>query len=315
MSRTPRLFLLPMRPPLASETLFAWLYRELRTAILEGRLKPGEMLPPTRAMAEHWKISRGTVVRVFEQMISEAYLESRTGSGTSVNRELPDDFFQAAEKKSSARPAKPLVEGKLSKRGKEMSFSPFLAVAELRNLRAFTANRPSVSHFPAEIWSRLGARRMRLASREMLLSGDVLGYRPLREAIAAHVGSTRGVVCDAEQVMVVSGTQQALDLISRLLLDPGDQVLMEDPGYPGATQIFSAAGARLVPVPVDQNGMKVSEGIKRAPAAKLAYVTPANQFPLCVALPRDRRLKLLEWSRTTGSWIFEDDYDSEFRFD
>ncbi|GAA5126401.1 PLP-dependent aminotransferase family protein [Luteolibacter yonseiensis] len=302
-----------MRPPQGGETLFAWLYRELRTAILSGRLKPGTQLPPTRTLARQWGIARGTVIRVFEQLLSESYLESRVGAGTTVNHKLPDDYFNAAAKAET--PAVSAVKGRLSSRGVGMSRSPFLNPGEIRTVRAFSASQPSVSHFPPDLWSRLGARRMRLASREMLLAGDVLGYRPLREAIAAHLGSTRGVVCDVDQVMIVSGTQQALDLVARITLDPGDEVWMEDPGYPGATGVFRAAGAKLVPVPVDRNGMKVAEGLRRAPAAKLAYVTPANQFPLCVTLPLERRLKLLEWSRNTGAWIFEDDYDTEFRFD
>lgn len=302
-----------MRPPQGGETLSAWLHRELRTAILDGRLKPGTQLPPTRSLAAQWGIARGTVVGVFEQLLSESYLESRIGAGTTVNRKLPDEYFNAKAKTTA--PAGPAVKGGISKRGGQMSHSPFLSFYELRNVRAFVANQPSVMHFPTDLWSRLGARRMRLASREMLLAGDVLGYRPLREAVAAHLGSTRGVVCHADQVMIVSGTQQALDLIARITLDPDDAAWVEDPGYPGAVSILRAAGARLIPIPVDAKGMKVAEGLKRAPAAKLAYVTPANQFPLCVPLPLERRLKLLEWSRTTGAWIFEDDYDSEFRFD
>lgn len=313
MARTPNQIELPMQPAQSGETLFAWLYRELRAAILTGRLKPGTLLPATRALAAQWGIARGTVVRVFEQLLDESYLESRAGAGTTVNHELPDDYFNAAG--SLTIPSGPAVEGKLSKRGGLISFSPFLMPFEVRDVRAFVSNCPSVMHFPTDLWSRLRARRMRLASREMLLAGDVMGYPPLREAIAAHLGSTRGVVCDAEQVMIVSGTQQALDLVARITLDPGDAVWMEDPGYPGAATIFSAAGAEVVPIPVDSKGMKVAEGLRRAPAAKLAYVTPANQFPLCVALPLDRRLKLLKWSRATGAWIFEDDYDSEFRFD
>lgn len=313
MSRTPHRIELPMRPPQGSETLFAWLYRELRTAILSGRLKPGTQLPPTRTLAAQWGIARGTVIRVFEQLLSESYLDSRIGAGTTVNRKLPDEYFNSVGK--TATTSGTAVKGGLSRRGVVMSHSPFLSPVEIRSVRAFAANQPSVMHFPTDLWSRLGARRMRLASREMLVAGDVLGYRPLREAIAAHLGSTRGVVCDADQVMIVSGTQQALDLIARITLDPGDAVWMEDPGYPGASAIFRAAGAKLIPIPVDKNGMKVAEGLKRAPMAKLAYVTPANQFPLCVTLPLERRLKLLEWSRNTGAWIFEDDYDTEFRFD
>lgn len=313
MPKTAHQIALPLRPPRAGETLSGWLYRELRTAILVGRLKPGALLPPTRSLAREHHVARGTVVGVFEQLLAEGYLESRVGSGTSVHRKLPDEFFNAAK---DVRPSfQPALRGRLSRRGKAMSHSPFLGRAETtRGLRAFRANQPSVNHFPTELWSRLGARRMRLASRDMLQAGDVMGYRPLREAIAAHLGSSRGVICHADQVMVVSGTQQALDLVARIVLDPGDEAWMEDPGYPGASAILRSAGARLVPVPVDEKGMRVAEGLRRSPKARFAYVTPAHQFPLCVTLPLERRLKLLEWSRSTGAWIFEDDYDSEFRF-
>lgn len=301
-----------MGAPRDGETLFAWLHRELRSAILTGRLEPGALLPPTRALAAQWGVSRGTVVRVFEQLVSESYLESRVGSGTRVNRKLPDEFFHPPTTPTKA-PA-PVRRGQLSERGRGWAVSPWPDVDDFRHPRAFVANTPSVMHFPAEDWSRLTARRIRMASREMLLSGDVLGYRPLREAIAHHLGATRGVVCDAEQVMMVSGTQQALDLVARITLDPGDEVWMEDPGYPGATAILRAAGAELVPVPVDAHGMQVEQGLRQAPGAKMAYVTPANQFPLCVSLDLERRLALMEWSRQSGAWIFEDDYDTEFRF-
>ena len=295
------------------ESLSGWLFRELRAAILEGRLKPGALIPPTRALAAQHGLARGTVVRVFEQLISEGYLEARVGSGTSVNRKLPDDFFRAPAKHQAA--TKAAVRGSLSERGKRLAVSPFLALTPpQRRSRAFCANHPSVSHFPLELWGRLGSRRLRLASRGMLSAGDVMGYPPLREAIAAHVCFTRGVVCNADQVMVVSGTQQALDLVTRIVLDPGDAAWMEDPGYPGAAAILRANGAKLVPVPVDASGLCVEEGLKRAPKARFAFVTPAHQFPLGVTLSLERRLRLLEWSRTSGAWIFEDDYDSEFRF-
>jgi GntR family transcriptional regulator/MocR family aminotransferase len=312
MAKTARPVELPLRPPHAGESLSGWLYRELRAGILEGRLKPGALLPSSRSLAAEYRIARGTVVGVFERLLSEGYLESGVGSGTAVNRKLPDDFFAAA--RTTVSPAGPVVRGSLSKRGKRMAASPFTVGIAGRGVRAFRANEPSVTHFPTELWSRLGARRMRMASREMLLRGDTMGYRPLREAVAAHLGSTRGVICTADQVMIVSGTQQALDLVTRVVLDPGDLVWMEDPGYPGATAILQAVGAKLVPIPVDDKGIRVAEGIRRAPRARFAFVTPAHQFPLCVTLPLERRLQLLEWSRTAGSWIFEDDYDSEFRF-
>lgn len=313
MSRTPRPQSLPLRPPKANEKLGDWLYRELRSAILEGRLRPGTLLPPTRTLARDSGVSRGTVVGVFEQMIAEGYLESRPGSGTSVHRQLPDRFFEAP--KTTAFNEK-FVPGRLSQRSRLLMESPFPKTPEaLREVRAFTANRPSVRHFPADLWSRLISRRMRLATREILQAGDVAGLRSLREGIADHLAATRGVVSDPAQIFIFSGIQPALDLIARLTLDPGDEAWMEDPGYPGAAKILRAAEARVIPVPVDQCGLQVEEGVLRAPRARFAYVTPANQFPLCVTLPLNRRLQLIEWSRSTGAWIFEDDYDSEFRFD
>jgi GntR family transcriptional regulator/MocR family aminotransferase len=278
-------------------------------------LKPGTRLPTTRGLAAQHHISRGTVVNVFEKLLSEGYLESHVGSGTSVSRELPDDFFDASGAPAGSIPsAQPAVRGALSKRGKNLAVPLFPDGTKPRAIRAFRANQPSVDHFPTDVWSRIGTRRMRLASREVLLAGDVLGHRPLREAIAAHLGSTRGVLCTADQVMIVSGIQQALDIVTRLVLDPGDEAWMEDPGYEGAVAILRAAGAKLIGVPVDENGLRVTEGLKLAPKARFAFVTPAHQFPLGVTLSRERRLKLLEWSRSTGAWIFEDDYDSEFRF-
>jgi len=313
MSRTPRPQSLPLRPPKANEKLGDWLYRELRSAILEGRLRAGTLLPPTRTLARNNRVSRGTVVSVFEQMIAEGYLESRPGSGTSVHRHLPDLFFEAP--KSSVSSGR-LVPGRLSQRSRLLLESPFPKTPEaLREVRAFTANRPSVRHFPADLWSRLISRRIRLTTREILQAGDVAGLRSLREGIASHLAATRGIVCDPAQIFIFSGIQPALDLIARLTLDPGDEAWMEDPGYPGARGVLRAAEARVIPVPVDHHGLQVEEGISRAPHARFAYVTPANQFPLCVTLPLNRRLQLIEWSRSRGAWIFEDDYDSEFRFD
>ena len=312
MAKTARHTGLPLRPPLAHEALATWLYRELRAAILEGRLKPGVRLPPTRSLAAQHGVARGTVVRVFDQLIAEGYLESRIGSGTNVSRQLPDNFFEAKRQPSGSTP--PVVRGRIGTHGKTLTIPTFFTGIAENRAHAFRANQPSVTHFPIEVWARLAARRTRLVTREMLLAGDAMGYRPLREAIAAHLGSTRGVVCSAEQVMIVSGTQQALDLVVRLVLDPGDQAWMEDPGYPGAAAILRVVGAKVVSIPVDRHGLRVADGLKRAPQARFAYVTPAHQFPLCVSLTPERRLKLVEWSRATGAWIFEDDYDSEFRF-
>src|SRR5262249_3020175 len=145
--------------------------------------------------------------------------------------------------------------------------------------------------------------------------GDAAGYRPLREAIAAHLGAFRGVRCTAEQVIIVSGTQQAVDLTARILLNPGNSVWVEDPGYLGTRGALHAVQAKLAPVPVDQNGIRVDLGKKVSPKAKLVCVTPSNQYPLGVSMNLERRLELLEWAHKAGAWIFEDDYDSEFRYE
>jgi GntR family transcriptional regulator/MocR family aminotransferase len=180
--------------------------------------------------------------------------------------------------------------------------------------KAFRPFEPAIDLFPSELWARTAARVLRRAPRSLYGHGDARGYQPLRRAIAEYVGASRGVRCSPEQIIVTAGAQQALDLIGRLLLDPGDAVWMEDPGYPGAWQTFRAAGARLVWVPVDEDGMDVEAARRLAPRAKLAYVTPANQFPLGVTMSADRRLELLRWAVKAGAWIVEDEYDAEYRY-
>lgn len=312
MSKSSLQIELPLAPPRGEESLLAWLYRELRSAVLSGRLKPGARLPSSRNLAKQHGVARGTVTSVFEQLLAEGYLISRVGSGTTVSRELPDKFFHAGRPVLVRKAAG--TQGHISKRGRLMTSGPVSGRLRDRGAVAFRVNQPSVDHFPLEVWSRLVSRRTRMATHAMLLDGDPMGYPPLREAVATHLGSSRGVVCSSKQVMIVSGTLQALDMVARLALDANNKVWMEDPGYAGAAATLRATGARLVPVPVDEKGLRVTEAIRRAPDARFAYVTPAHQFPLCVTMSLERRLELLEWSRATGSWIFEDDYDSEFRF-
>lgn len=296
-----------------------WLGRALREMIRTGRLRADTRLPSTRRLAEQHGVARGTVVEVFAQMITEGYLHSHAGSGTYVCSSLPDDYFtpsattggtaMARNVAIATPPAPPLAE-----RGQELQRSPFYGVFPDPRPRAFRAYQPAVDLFPVEVWARIASRRMRAASRQQLLTGDEFGWLPLRQAMAEHLALTRGLVCGPEQVMVVSGTQHALDFVTRLLVNPGEAVWMEDPGYPGASSILKASGAKVIPVPVDEHGMRVRSGLRRAPDARMAYVTPANQFPLGVLLSLERRMQLLAWARERGAWIFEDDYDSEFRF-
>ncbi len=289
-----------------------WLYRELRTAILDGRLKPGSRMPSTRNLAEQYDISRGTVVVAFDHLRSEGYLETQVGAGTFVASNLPDDSLSA--KRSRERLSDRSSRAKLSRRGRLAGENVPVAPVFHTVGRAFRSYEPALDLFPVALWSRVAGRVLRNAPRNLYGNGDIKGYLPLRRAIAEYVGAVRGVRCDPDQVIITTGTQPALDLIARMVLDPGDCTWMEDPGYPGTVYAFRGAGAKLVPVPVDQEGLDVEWAKRRAPGAKLAYVTPSNQFPLGVSMSLARRRALLDWAEARAAWIVEDDFDSEYRY-
>lgn len=281
-----------------SAPLGQWLYDGLRGAILQSRLKAGQRLPSTRDLARLYSVSRGMVVVVFEQLRAEGYITSKVGSGTIVTETLPESFLQV-------RPGRELQ--KVSRHDPAPK-----AFATLP--RAFRCFEPALDQFPMELWTRVAARRLRRASRLLLANGDARGYAPLREAIAAYLGLSRGVRCTPDQVIVVSGVQQALDLVTRLVLKRGDAAWMEDPGYPGAKAAFESVGARIVPVRVGELGLDVHLGRQLAPDAKAVYVSPAHQFPLGMMMPVQQRMALLAWAHRSGAVILEDDYDSEFRY-
>lgn len=293
------------RPP--QQTLTTWLYSQLRLAIVEGRLRPASRLPASRDFARLYGLSRGTVVSVFERLQSEGYISCRVGSGTWVNHIAPVTSVRAARASPPAyirRAAADYVRPK-----------PWVGLVAGKGVRPFSMREAATAEFPAELWERIAGRRARTFRAWLRTTDDGRGYPPLREAIADYLASSRGVRCTPHQVVIVSGVQQALDLLSRLLLKRGDPVWMEDPGYFGATIAFANAGARMVPVPVDEQGLSVSAGLKMRPNAVGAYVTPAHQFPLGMTMSLERRLALLKWASATGAFIIEDDYDSEYRFE
>lgn len=311
MARSSPLHDLAFAAPPNDKPLGAWLYDELRSAIMDGRLKPNAQVPSSRALAAEYGVARGTVVAAFESLRHEGYIESRAGAGSFVAAILPDKFFRGTGAPTT-NGIKTSGAG-LSKWGQQIQ----AVFPERKNKRInlpFEANLPALDLFPIALWARLAGRQMRQANHRLLGYGDAAGYLPLREAVANHLAATRGVACSAEQIVIVSGTQQALQIAARLTLDPGDRVWVEDPGYVGAVAAFRDANAEIVGVPVDEFGMVVSHGEQLAPRAKLAYVTPAHQFPLGVAMSLERRLALLHWAQRAKAWIFEDDYDSEFRF-
>ena len=298
---------LPVRDP--ETPAYRWLYDALRTEILEGRLRPGARLPGTRDLAGQYGLSRGTIVTAFEQLKAEGYVDGSVGSGTYVSKVLPEDLLQVRRKAAAPPRAQPRPPRSVSEYGRRVR--PFPTI-EIRAIRAFRPNLPALDLFPTTLWAQITARRLRRASARLLLGCEPMGYGPLRQAVADYLGTSRGVKCAPEQVAIVGGAQAALDLVARLVLDPGDRVCLEDPGYVGADRVFEAVGAQVSPVPLDDEGMVLREPGLRG--ARLVYLTPAHQFPLGVTMSLPRRLALLEWARTSGALIFEDDYDSEFRY-
>ncbi len=311
MSKTAAPVILVLRPRPAGVTLLRWLYDELRLAIIEGRLPPGARLPSTRSIARQHRVARGTVVAAFDHLIAEGYIEGSVGSGSFVREmtALSSPNLVAAR----ARLRTPPVTPSLSLRGRLLADNPFPLRSAVRP-EIFRLDNAALEAFPIQTWSRITARCLRTAVPDLLTHGETLGYPPLRAAIAAYVGMTRGVRCTAEEVVITSGTQSSLDLIARLVLDPRDRVWVEDPCYPAIPALLRASGAEVMGIPVDDAGIDCEAGRRRARTAKLACVTPGCHFPLGVTLSLQRRLALLEWAREAGAWIFEDDYDSQLGF-
>jgi len=298
------------------ETLQTWLYRALRQDILGGRLPRNHLLPSTRYLAAQYGLARGTVQAAYNQLLSEGYLHASQGSGTRVSRTLPDDHLARASNLRAATVQPDALPPVLTTRwARALTEHPAAFPLESRfSSQFFVPHSCDVARFPIDIWRRLHARHLGAIEPSVLSKRSAQGAPALRQAIAEHLGIARGVAVSAQNIVLVSSVQQALDICLRLIVEPGDPVWMEDPGYPGARHIMQSAQADIVDVPVDESGMVVDEGIKKAPMARLAYVTPCRQSPMGVALAPDRRLALLRWAREHGAYIFEDDYDSEYRF-
>jgi GntR family transcriptional regulator/MocR family aminotransferase len=299
--------ILPPRPEgMAS---FHWVRNSLRLEILSGRVKPGARVPPSRDFARQYRLSRGTILAALDELRAEGYLEARKGSGTYVSKTLPEhllQFDEAAEEEASTGGEKGRV---LSQFGKRVE--PFTLHVKPES-RAFKTGLPALDLFPTIVWAQVSARRLRSASTRALLGCEAQGYRPLREAVAQYVHTSRGVSCTAEQIVIVSGIQEGLDMTARLLVNAGEKVLMEDPGYQGSYAILQASGAQIVSVRLDAEGAAPKESDLRH--CKLFYVTPGHQYPMGMTMSLQRRLQLLAWAKQYDTTIFEDDYDSEFRF-
>jgi len=299
--------------PQSASSRYTQLYTALRDNILTGRMTPGSRLPSTRDLCRTLGVSRNTVTAAFEQLVAEGYLESRVGDGTYVSSALPDDLLQVHHQRT---PVQSIVEPnlQLSERYRAIANTPMGGSAAAHLPRAFRTGIPALDAFPYRLWSALVARHWRHQTPDLLTYGDAAGYWPLRQAIADYLSAARGVHCRVDQVLITAGSQHALDLVAQVLLDPGDPVWIEDPGYRGARAALLGAGAKLIPVPVDQEGLVVEAGIAAKAAARMVYVTPSHQYPTGAVMSVARRLALIEWAQAANSWILEDDYDSEYRY-
>ncbi|PSR18152.1 PLP-dependent aminotransferase family protein, partial [filamentous cyanobacterium CCP3] len=283
----------------------------LRQAILTGRLNPRQRLPSTRALASSLGVSRATVTQSYDQLLSEGYLQTAVGSGTYVCEQLPETLLHAPE--PNAVPATPPPPLKLSKYGERLTDFAASPAAEPTAEISFRYGRPALDQFPLALWRQLLSRRCRCGDW-LDYATDPMGHWPLREAIAAYLSQARAVHCQPDHILITNGTQQALDLATRVLVSAGDAIALEEPSYLSARRVFTSQGAILHPIPVDESGLDVDKLARVTAPIRLVYVTPSHQFPTGAVLSLPRRLALLAWAQQNGSLIFEDDYDSEYRY-
>lgn len=290
------------------ESLHRQIYRQLRSAILAGKLAAGTRLPSTRDLAEQLRVSRSVVLEAYDQLLAEGFIVGRSGSGTYVSQGMTPRDRDERQKSVKPRLSDFGIAAEEAAKVLEVAVRP----SRMRYDFKFGRSESDIETFPFEQWQRMLARNARKAPVRQLDYGPAAGNPVLREAICSHLRRSRAVVCEPSEIIIVSGSQQALDLIARVLLERGDPVAIENPSYVGAWQILIAAGARLFPVPVDHNGLNPA---KLPRNARLCFVTPSHQFPTGAILPLTRRLALLEWANRANAVIIEDDYDGEFHYE
>lgn len=293
------------------------IYEAVRTAILSGKLISGTRLPASRVLAKQLSVSRITVVNAFEQLLAEGYLEGKIGAGTFVASQIPEELLQISHTEKKNELSKDSM--------KNLRFSAFAErLNKTKNQTSrfqnslnpipFRNGLTAVDEFPFDIWEKIAVRVYRQSRYKISGYGEAEGYPHLRQAVAVHFASSRGIHCDIEQIFITNGAQQALDLIVRVLLEKDDKIWIEDPCYREAYSIFYSNGANIIPVPINSEGFNLSEAESQNEPAKLVYITPSHQYPTGVTMSLARRLSLLEWARKNNSWIIEDDYNSEFRY-
>jgi len=296
----------------AATPLQRQIYESFRAAVLRGDLRPGQQLPSSRQFAAEAAVSRFPVLHAYAQLLAEGYFESRAGSGTFVSASLPE---QVTPQGRRARSTQKSLSGPRPIARRALLYPEFEGVAQRRGWGAFGVHQPAFEEFPFAVWSRLVARHSRNPQAGALHHVNPLGLERFRQELCAYLRTSRAVQCEPEQIMIVSGSQQAIDITARVLLDPGSRVIVEDPCYNLERVALVAAGCRLVPIPVDAEGMNITGNMHRTRNARAAFVTPSHQYPLGSTMSATRRLHLLNWAQSSGAWIIEDDYDSEFRYE
>lgn len=294
----------------ATMPLHRQIYEAFREKITQGSLRPGQAVPSTRELALELRVSRMPVLNAYAQLLAEGYFEARIGSGTFVSGSIPDRLSQRERGVTAAG----ATSGPRITAARAAAFPGYDRPPWMQGQGAFNISQPAMDAFPFHIWSDLLRRYSRGLQASSLKYGHPMGSEDLREAIAAYLRTARAVRCEPQQIMIVSGSQQALDICARVLVDPGAPVWIEEPGYWLIHRILKGSGCRLVPVRVDDEGLDVAAGTKLCRKARVAYVAPSHQFPLGVTMSASRRLQLLDWAQSSSSWIVEDDYDSEFRY-
>lgn len=301
----------------SSIPLYRRIYEAIRCAILRGDFESRMRLPSSRLLAIQLGVSRMTVVNAYDQLLAEGYIEGKTGAGTFIAAVLPEEFLQPQNGKIAAADltnnCREIRFSAYGKRLQENSQSVLQYHSAVTNFQAFEAGIPAIDKFPFEVWMKIVGKHHSGIRKETYGYDNPSGFYPLREAVTAYLKSARGVNCETEQVIITNGAQQALDLISKVFIEAGDSILIENYCYTGARNSFKSVGANLIPVPIDKEGINLS-AIDNVPDALLAYVTPSHQFPLGITMSLSRRLALLEKAEQTGMWIIEDDYDSEYRY-
>jgi len=286
---------IPPMDPQAAEPFYRQIYDRVRGAIAGGVLRPGDRIPSARALAIELGVARGTVEMAYSLLAAQGYIQARGQAGTIVTPDL--------------KPGTPLPEpmARPASENAPESFRP-------DSILPFQMGLPALDAFPRKIWARLGARCIRALQPAGMTHPPVHGEPALRAEIAAYLQVSRGIRCAPAQVFLTSGYRHTLELVVHALLAPGDQVWAENPGFPPTRDLLDHMNLATIPVPVDGEGLVVSEGLARAPRARAAVVTPAHQSPLCVSLTLPRRMALLDWAARNGAWIVEDDYDGEYRY-